>query len=117
MERVLVLLQRLYWIVLAIIVGTFSLVNHDLLASKSVVDLLFTRSNVQAVWFLALVLLAFLLQILISRSLLAITRSKVGRLNQELAQLKASLSDRGEERAKELSTKQDAAPEVPGESR
>ncbi|MCR4404512.1 MAG: hypothetical protein NUW06_04445 [Candidatus Acetothermia bacterium] len=98
MERTVALLQRLYWAILAAIVVLFSLINLDLLRSVVKVDLLFGKFAVQAVWFLAFVLVAFLLQILISRSLLALVRAKLEKLNRELAALRTPPSGEEERR-------------------
>lgn len=116
MEKALVLLQRLYWVVLAAAVVVLGLANSDLLRSEVEVDLLLGRFTVRAIWFLAVVLIAFLLQVFISRLLLAVTRGRVEKLGQELAQVKASLFDRGRERAERESPEPGAPPEARGES-
>lgn len=113
MERILILLQRLYWIILGLIVLAFGLVNRDILGAKREFDLIFGRFNLHVVWFVVAFLVAFLLEILISRSLLAATKRKAERLSQELAQLKASVYDREQSKLKEVSAKPEAATEAP----
>lgn len=111
MERSLILAQRAYWIILAVLVFVLALVNLDVLRSGVAIDLLFGKFTVRGIWFLLLALIVFLGQVLIARALLAVTRGRIEKLGQELAQVKASLFARAQERAERESPEPGAPPE------
>lgn len=93
-EWILTMLQRLYWIILALILLIFGLLNRDLLATKREVDLLFGKFNLQAAWFIGAFVVAFLIQILLARALFVTVKRRAHKIDQELAQTKASIYDR-----------------------
>jgi uncharacterized integral membrane protein len=84
MERVLSFLQRLYWLVLVVIVLVFSLANLDLLRARGEAEFLFGRFAFRGFWLLGAVVLAFLIEALLSSALVALARRRAARLAQEL---------------------------------
>ncbi len=95
MEKLVIFLRRLYWLILAIIVLVFSLTNLELLRGRIEADLLFGRFSLQGAWLLGAIVLAFLIEALISSASLALARRRVARSAQELDQLKGKASAGG----------------------
>lgn len=95
MEKLLIFLRRLYWLILAIIALVYSLTNLDLLRERIKADLLFGKLSFQGFWLLLAVVLAFLIEALISGALIVAARRRAARSAQELAQLKAKAAAGG----------------------
>lgn len=95
-ERLMIGLQRLYWIFLGLIIFAFGLVNRGLLATPREFDLVFGRFNIRPVWLLVAFVVAFLIQILLSWVVSGALRKQTAKVEQELAQAKAALYDKGQ---------------------
>ncbi len=95
-ERLMIGLQRLYWVLLGLILFAFGLVNRDLLATPKEFDLVFGRFNIKPIWLVIAFVVAFLIQILLSWAVSGALQKQTARVEQELAQTKAALYDRGQ---------------------